>query len=336
VDAARERLLRLEMSAADVEQLEKAGRALETVTFRSPADGIIVEKAAVRGMHVVPGQMLYRVADLSTVWVETEVLQTDLPRIRLGTRADVSVPAYPERTFHGRVSYVYPTVNEQTRTARVRVVLANPAQMLKPNMFTTVVLHPPGTSVLVLPADAVVSTGTRQVVFVAEGEGRFTPRDVQVGRRGDSEVEVLSGIKEGEEVAGSATFFLDSESQLRSALRAYEPGRTVAPTPASALDVTLRTEPDPPRVGEDTLLVTVKDATGEPIVDADVSVVLFMPAMPTMNMPAMRHETRLVSAGAGVYRGTGVVMTPGRWDVTITISKSGKPVGAKQLALVAK
>jgi RND family efflux transporter MFP subunit len=336
VDAARERLLRLDMTAAEIEELQRTGRAMETLTFTSPAAGVIVEKAAIQGMRVTAGQALYRVADLSTVWIETEIVQTDLPRVRIGTRAVVSVQGYPEQSFRGRVSYVYPTVNEQTRTARVRVVLANHNQIFKPNMFTTVVLQPAGGSGLVLPADAVVNTGNRQVVFVAEGNGRFTPREVQVGRRGDNEVEVLSGLKEGDAVAAGATFFLDSESQLRSALRSYEAAEAIGPTSGASIDVTFRTEPDPPRVGEDTVIVTLKDANGQAIPDADVTVVLFMAAMPSMSMPAMRHEIRLLAVGGGVYRGTGQVMTPGRWDVTVTVSKSGKPLGVKQLALVAK
>lgn len=333
--AARERLLRLEISPAEIDQLVQTGRAAETITFRSPANGIIVEKTAVRGMRVTAGQMLYRLADLSTVWVEAEVYETDLPAVRVGARAVVSLQAYPDRTFAGRVAYIYPAVTPETRTVRVRLSLANPEGLLKPNMLATVTLQAPQSNGLLVPADAVVDTGTQQLVFVAEGDGRFSPREVRLGRRLEGKVEVLSGVKEGDAVAASATFFLDSESQLRGALQNY----AASPAPpgaasTAALNVTFRTEPEPPHTGDTTFVVTVKDAGGQPIADADASVVLFMPAMPSMNMPAMKSETKLVAASGGVYRGTGRIMTPGRWDVTVTVSRAGKPLGARQFAVV--
>ena len=338
VDAARERLLRLDMTAADLDELQKSGRAAETVTFRSPVTGIILEKTALRGMRVMAGQTLFKIADLSTVWVEAEVYETDLASVRTGARAAVAVQAYPDRSFNARVTYIYPSVTEQTRTVRVRLELPNPEGLLKPNMLATVTLQTPQSNALVIPADALVDTGTQQLVFVAEGDGRFTPRDVRIGRKTPGEVEVLSGLKAGDEVASSATFFLDSESQLRGALQNYEPS-AAAPsnqTAAPALDITFKTEPDPPRSGEDTFIATVKDASGQPVVDAAVHVLFFMAAMPTMNMPAQRSDTTLVSAGGGVYRGTGQVMTPGTWDVTVTVTRAGQPLGTRRFSVPAK
>ena len=339
VDAARERLLRLDMTAADIDELQKTGRAAETITFRSPVRGIILEKPAVRGMRVMAGQMLYRIADLSTLWVEAEVYETDLPMVRTGARASVSLQSYPNRPFAGRVTYIYPSVTEQTRTVRVRVVLPNPEGILKPNMRATVTLQTPQSNALVLPADALVDTGTQQLVFIAQGDGRFTPKDVRIGRRSSGEVEVLSGLNEGDEVAASATFFLDSESQLRGALQNYQsstptaqPGGPVAP----ALDIAFRTEPDPPRTGEDAFIVTVKDGNGQPLGDADVTVVLFLPAMPAMSMPASRVEAKLLPAGVGTYRGTGQVMTPGTWDVTVSVTKAGQQLASRRFSVIAK
>lgn len=336
VAAARERLLRLDVTPEDIERLQESGRVSETITFRSPVSGVIVEKAAVRGMRVMAGQMLYRVADLSTVWVEAEVYENDLAGIRVGIPASVSVQAYPDRSFAGPVAYIYPTVSEQTRTARLRIALANPRGLLKPNMLATVSLQLPRSNALVLPADALVDTGTEHVVFVAEGDGRFTPRHVRIGRRASGEVEVVSGLAEGEQVAASATFFLDSESQLRGALQNYQPaeaGRQAAATPG--LEVVFRTEPEQPKSGDVTAIVTVKDASGAPIADAVVGVVLFMAAMPSMNMPAMRAEAKLLPARDGTYRGTVQVRTPGRWDVTVTIGKAGQLLTTRQFALVA-
>jgi multidrug efflux pump subunit AcrA (membrane-fusion protein) len=335
--AARERLLRLEMTDAEIDEVARTGRAAETVAFRSPATGVIVEKAALRGMRVMAGQMLYRLADLSTVWVEAEVYETDLAMVRTGMRASVSFPSYPDRAFAGRISYIDPLVTPETRTVRVRIVLANSSGLLKPNMLATVMLQAPESHGLLVPADALVDTGTQQLVFIADGTGRFTPREVRVGRRSPGGVEVLSGVKEGDEVAASATFFLDSESQLRGALQNYEPTpATQAEATVLALDVTFRTEPDPAHTGENTFVVGLKDSNGQPIADAAVKVVLFMPPMPAMNMPAARSEATLVAAGGGLYRGTAEVMIPGRWTVTVNVARAGKPLGARQFAVVAK
>jgi hypothetical protein len=175
-------------------------------------------------------------------------------------------------------------------------------------------------------------------VFVALGEGRFEPRPVKVGRRTGEEIEITSGIKEGEQVATGAAFFLDSESQLRAAVQSYEAVPGAAPPAASAerLDIAFRSQPDPLRTGDNTLEVTVRDPKGQPIADAAVTVTFFMPAMPSMNMPAMRNQAKLPPAGGGVYRGSGQVMMAGRWDVTVEVSRGGERLGSRQFAVVAR
>ena len=200
--------------------------------------------------------------------------------------------------------------------------------------------RPPGLSV---PADAVLDSGSEQIVFVARGAGRFQPTPVRIGRRSADSVEVLSGVRDGEEVVASAAFLLDSESQLRASLRAFEP---IEPTPPGthtapaetmpALTITLRTTPSPPRTGDNQFEVAVHDAQGAAIADADVSIELFMPAMPSMSMPAMRHDVKLAPAGNGVYRGTGQLMTAGRWDATITVSRGGRRLGSLELPVIAR
>jgi RND family efflux transporter MFP subunit len=343
VAAARERLIRLEMTPEEIDALEKSGRAVDTITFRSPVSGVIVEKAALRGMRVMAGQMLYRVVDLSSVWVEAQVYENDLANVRTGAAATVTVQGYPEKTFTGRVTYIYPTVTEQTRTIRVRVALPNPGLLLKPNMLATVTIQAPQSHALVVPADAVVDTGTQQLVFIADGDGRFTPRTVRVGHRGAGNVEIVSGLEDGELVASGATFFVDSESQLRGALQNYLPPATAEAGSAahaghetSAVAITFGTEPNPATTGDVTLMVTVKDAAGTPVADANVSVVLFMPAMPSMNMPAMKTDARLLALGNGTYRGTAQIMTPGRWDVTVAVARGGQSLATRQFAVVAR
>jgi Cu(I)/Ag(I) efflux system membrane fusion protein len=269
--------------------------------------------------------------------VEAEVYEPDLPFVRVGSLATVTVQAFPDRPFTGRVSYIYPTVAEQTRTIRARVTLPNPEGRLKPNMLATVALQAPRSSAIVVPLDALVDTGTQQLVFIAQGDGRFMPADVRTGRRASGQVEVLGGLKEGDEIAASATFFLDSESQLHSALQNYSaPAASAAgDTAAPALDMTFTTEPEPARVGENTVRVTIAD-TGKATSDASVSVTFLMPAMPAMNMPAARAETTLVATGSGEYRGTVQLMTAGRWDVTVTATRAGRPLGARQFAAIAR
>jgi RND family efflux transporter MFP subunit len=336
--AARERLQRWDLSDADIQEIERSGRATDTVTFRSPATGTIVEKVAVEGMHVTAGQTLFRVADLSVVWVDADVPAHEMAAVRVGRPATVAVDAFPGEPLAGRATYVYPTVDETTRTAKVRFQFTNRGGRLKPGMFATIQLTGPVTDGLTVPTDAVLEAGRDQLVFVALGEGRFEPRPVKIGRRTREDIEITEGVKEGEQVAAGAAFFLDSESQLRAAVQSYQaPSAQAAPVAAGPqLSITLRPQPDPLSVGENLLEVTVRDANGTPITDVDVTVTFFMPAMPTMNMPAMRNQAKLPSAGGGIYRGAAQVLTGGRWDVTVDVRRGSQRLGSRQFAVVAR
>jgi RND family efflux transporter MFP subunit len=339
VEAARQRLALWDIPPDQIASIETTRQPLTTVTFPSPASGYVVEKQALQGMHVTPGQMLYKLADLSVVWVEAAVYERDLTSVRVGQRATVTLDAYHGESFDGRAIYVYPFVEEDTRTVKVRFRFANPRGRLKPGMFANVQLEAAGGIGLTVPSDAVLDSGTQQTVFVARGEGTFTPRAVKTGLRLGDRTEILSGVKEGEQIATRATFFLDSESQLRAGLQNYEASSgTGAATAVSgpALDITFRSQPDPPKTGETTFEVTVKDPVKGLITDAEVSVTLFMPAMPTMNMPAMRNETKLPHTGNGVYRGAGQLMIPGRWEATVTVTRDGQRLGSKQFPVVAR
>jgi RND family efflux transporter MFP subunit len=339
VASARQRLTLWSLPEDEIRALDETRRAPDVVTFRSPVTGFVIEKAALRGMHIAPGQTLYKVANLSTVWVEADVYEQEMADVRVGQRATVTLEAYPGESFEGRAIYIYPFVEENTRTVKVRFEFANPRGRLKPGMYANVEIRGTGATGLTVPANALIDSGTETVVFVAQGDGYYTPRRIKVGRNLGDRVEILDGLKEGEQVATSATFFLDSESQLRAGLDNYDTSKAAPPaTPvaASALDIAFRTTPDPPKTGESEFEVTVKGANGQPITDADVAVQLFMPAMPTMNMPAMRNETKLPHVGSGVYRGMGQVLMAGHWDVTVVVSKGGQQLGRKQLALAAR
>jgi RND family efflux transporter MFP subunit len=339
VESAKQRLGLWDLPADQFEKLEESRQAQTAIVFRSPVNGYVIEKNALKGQHVTPGQTLYKLADLSTVWVEADLYEGELPRVRIGAPATVTLDAYPGERFSGRVAFIYPFVGEQTRTVKVRFTLANRGARLKPGMYANVELPTSSGRSLVVPTNALLDSGQEQVVFVAQGDGYFEPRRVQVGQRLDDAVEIISGLKEGESVASGAAFFLDSESQLRSSLQAYETAPAAAAGSSASrerLSITFRSQPEPPRSGENQFEAVVKTPDGTPVTDAQVTVVFFMAAMPSMNMPAMRNEATLSHAGNGVYRGTGQVMMAGRWDVTVNVLRDGQRIGSQQVSVVAR
>ena len=219
------RLRNWDISDEQVHSLTQTGEAKRTLTFRSPASGIVMEKKAVQGMRFMPGDTLYQVADLSSVWVIADVYEQDIALVRTGARAAVRVAAYPERTFEGRITYVYPTLKPETRTVPVRLEIANPGLLLKPAMFAQVDLPASGSAkVLTVPVSAVIDSGTRQIVLVQRAEGRFEPREVRLGARTDRYVQVLQGVREGESVVVAANFLIDAESNLKAALKGLSAG----------------------------------------------------------------------------------------------------------------
>lgn len=222
---AESSLLRLrnwDISEEQIRALAKSGASKRTLTFRSPVSGVITEKKALQGMRFMPGDTLYQVADLSSVWVVADVFEQDIAQVRTGAVAKVRINAYPDKVFEGRVSYVYPTLNPETRTVPVRIELANPGQLLKPAMFAQVEVPVGGKGqVVTVPTSAVIDSGTRQIVLIARGEGRFEPREVKLGARSDTHLEVLSGVKAGEEVVVAANFLIDAESNLKAAVGGF-------------------------------------------------------------------------------------------------------------------
>jgi len=225
VAAARQRLRLWDIADGDVQRLEKTGEVRRSLTLWAPATGYIMEKEAVEGMRVMPEMTLFRLADLSRVWVEAEIYESDASLVSVGQNASLSLEARPGRLLRGRVSYVYPTVEEMTRTLKARLEFANPSLDLKPGMYANVEIEAPvGGDQLVIPEQAVVDTGTRKVVFVKEGEGRFAPREVTLGPRAAGYYPVLSGLGEGEQVVSSPNFLMDSESRFQAAAQAMKAG----------------------------------------------------------------------------------------------------------------
>jgi Cu(I)/Ag(I) efflux system membrane fusion protein len=245
VSSARRRLAYWDIPERDIAAIERSGEVQRTLTLRSSATGFVLEKNVVAGQRIMAGEPLYRVVDLSRVWVEGEVFEQDLAAVQVGLMVHASFEALPGDHRMGRISYVYPTVNPDTRTVRVRVVLPNGDIRLKPGMYATLrIAGTPRPSVLTIPRDAVLSTGERSIVFVKKGSGHLAPREVALGLTNDERVEILRGLNVGDTVVASATFLVDAESNLGKALGGMGnmPGMDMSEVPKP-----LPMQPTPPK-----------------------------------------------------------------------------------------
>ena len=218
VDAARRKLELWDVPRGEIDRIVATRTPSRTLTFVSPVSGVVTAKNVVQGASVVAGDAPYEITDLGEVWVMADAYEGDLGRVRVGMPAILTVQTYPGRTFRGKVSFIDPILDPASRTAKVHMHFPNPGGVLKPEMYGDVVLEGREREGLRIPADAVVRAGTRDVVFVALGEGKFAPREVQLGTKSDSDVEVLKGLAAGEQVVTRANFLIDSESQLRASL----------------------------------------------------------------------------------------------------------------------
>jgi Cu(I)/Ag(I) efflux system membrane fusion protein len=217
LDAARRRLAYWDVPADEVARLEESGEVARTLTLVSPVNGVVLEKDVVEGQRVMPGMRLYRIADLGQVWVEGELFEQDLAFVREGSQAHIEVAAYPGEHRMGRVAFVYPTVDPASRTNRVRVVVPNADGRLKPGMFATLYFDADaGDGEIVVPTEAVIVTGERNLVFVRDSSGVLVPHAVVLGARSDHRVQVLAGLTEGDVIVASANFLVDAESRLAS------------------------------------------------------------------------------------------------------------------------
>jgi Cu(I)/Ag(I) efflux system membrane fusion protein len=223
LEGAMQRLRNLGVPESRVREVREKGVIPRTIDWPSPATGEVIVKRVINGQRVMPGDELYRIADHSHVWIIADVAESDLSAIKVGTRAKVAVRAYMAQPIEGDVTFIYPVLRAETRTARVRIEVPNPDGRLKIDMYSDVVFQAGAEEgpVIAVPVSAVIDSGTRQVVLVVKGEGRFEPRPVKLGRRGEGYVEVMEGVSKGEEVVTSATFLIDAESNLKAALQAF-------------------------------------------------------------------------------------------------------------------
>lgn len=223
LEGAKQRLRNLGVPESRIREVRETGANSRTIDWPAPVTGTVIAKRIINGQRVLAGEELYRIADLSRVWVIADVAESDLANIKVGTPAVVTVRAYPTQPIEGEVTFIYPEVRPETRTVRVRIEVPNPEERLKTDMYADVVFQVRASQspVVAIPTSAVIDSGTRQVVLIAKGEGRFEPRPVKLGRHGDGYIEILDGVTAGEEVVTTATFLIDLESNLQTALKAF-------------------------------------------------------------------------------------------------------------------
>jgi Cu(I)/Ag(I) efflux system membrane fusion protein/cobalt-zinc-cadmium efflux system membrane fusion protein len=342
LSSAMERLKQWQIPEREIAELEQTGKIKHELEVDAPVSGYIIERNALPNMYVQPGTKLYSLADLSTVWVYAQVFQNDLGRVSVGNPADITVDSYPGRVFRGRVSFIWPQLDQTTRTAKVRLEIRNPDLALSIGMFVNILLDVPLGRQLVIPASGVFQTGTRQIAFVDMGEGRFEPRDIEAGTHAGNDVVVSKGLKAGERIVTSANFLIDSESQLQAALGSFAPpppGVSAAAAPNAQkgqASVEYSSTPATPHQGDNTFRVKLTGADGSLITGAQVTVTFFMPAMPAMGMAAMRNVAPLTDKGAGIYEGPGQIQMGGTWQVTVLATKNGQTIAQKQTSVTAE
>lgn len=357
VEAARDRLHLWTVSDQQLDELARRGKAKTSIPIYSPFSGYVTEKKVFRGMFVEPEMRLYTIADLSTVWVNAEIYEFEVPFVKIDQQAAITFSSYPGQPFYGRVSYIYPYLNEQARTVKVRLELPNPGLRLKPEMYGDVLLKINRGNQVAVPEQAVLDSGTRKHVFLVRGEGLFEPREVKVGPKIGSFYEVQEGVEAGDRVVTSGNFLIDSESKLMAAMdmmgslgmggikmeqaqmgkmdmggMKMDGTQTKETTSAAKQEkkvdgytISLSTDPAPPRIGENRILVQVSNLLPKEASSTTVSVTYTMP-MPGM-MPATVRMKQ--STTPGDYEATVNLGMAGQWDLTVNVQPTGrKPLRA--------
>ena len=307
-ESSLQRLKNWDISEEQVKALAQSGTTRRTLSFRAPVAGIVTEKKAVQGMRFMPGDALYQIADLSSIWVQADVFEQDIAAVSLGQKARIRINAYPGEVFEGRIAYVYPTLKADTRTVPVRIELANPKGRLKPAMFAEVEIPVAGaTQVVTVPNSAVIDSGNKQVVIVQLAEGRFEPRPVQLGQRGNDFVQVLDGIRDGEMVVTSANFLIDAESNLKAALGGMQKAEAAAGKPVAvghkAVGVLNSIDP-----ATGTVSITHEPVASLKWPAMKMDFVLANPSLVSGLKPGAGVEFEFVERGAGEWVVTSVVV----------------------------
>ena len=346
LESAHRRLSLWDISEEQISDLEKTGKPKRNLTLYSPIGGFVLKKDALQGMRVMPDKELYTIADLSTVWVNADIYEYELAYIRVGQKATINLAYYPARDFVGKVSWISPVLDEKTRTAKVRLEFANRDFILKPEMYANAEIEINAGRKLAVPDEAVLDSGLRKVVFLDKGEGRFEPAEVKIGNKFDGYYEVLAGLSPGERILASAGFLLDSESRLKEAMGAMagmaghgdmkgtETQAAVKAGPQEKkvqdLTLTLLTQPDKPKAGENVIRLKITEKAGQLVKDAQVSFVF------NMTMPGMvptKGEGRL--SKDGFYETKTMLAMAGQWEVTVIVRRPGQKEIQEKFTVVA-
>ena len=321
--SALQRLRNWDISDEELQRLQKEGAVRRTITLRSPVSGVVLEKPALKGMRFMPGEALYQISNLSSLWLLADIFEQDLALIRPGQAAKITVNAYPGKAFSGKVAFIYPTFTPETRTAKARIELSNPGGALMPAMYASVELLAGASKgkAVAVPDSAVLDSGTRQIVLVQRGEGRFEPRPVKLGARADGYIEVLEGVQAGDMVVVSANFLIDSESNLRAALGAFGAGGAHGGKPAAAQAASVAS--DESHKGRGTVRA-INLQTGSVSIEHGPIASLKWPAM-TMDFP-VKNKTLL----KGVKPGQSVEFElaperPGEFAITRIVPAGAQP-----------
>lgn len=341
--AAEERLRQWSIPETEIAKLEQTGKPTSDMTIYSPASGYIIERNALPNMFADLSTRLYTIADLSRVWVNAQVFQDDIGRVKPGDEAGVTIDAYPGQVFSGKIESILPQVDTATRTVKVRLEVTNPGLKLKPGMFVNVDLKQRLGRKLVVPASAIFQSGLRQIAFLDHGNGNLEPREICVGARVGDLYIVDRGLAPHEHIVTSANFLIDSESQLQAAAGAppeaspNDIASTGTATPGDKLKIDFSTTPNPPHKGAgNQLRVKISNPDGTPLSGADVLVRFTMPAMPEMDMAAIDAPAQLTERSAGVYEGAIALQCGGGFQVIVRVKQKGRLLATKQLRVHAE
>jgi Cu(I)/Ag(I) efflux system membrane fusion protein len=366
VASARNRLLLWSLTEEQIAELEQREKPQVETMIYSPIDGVVTKKMVLQGMYVTQEMNLYEIADLSTVWVSADIYEFEVPLVKEGQVATVTLASYPGEEFRGRVIYIYPYLNTETRTVKVRMEFSNPQGRLKPGMYGNAEIKAKDEKKLAIPQEAVLDSGTRKLVFVDKGQGMYEPREVKLGNKTGQLYPVLEGLTAGETVVTSATFLIDSESKLMAAanmmgmvgmggirmeqaqmgemkmgdmkgmegMEMDQPasgGSTPREQVINGLTVILNTQPEPPQKGENVIRLMVRSKEGA-VTDAKVMLAYIMA------MPGMEAETvEAKHAKEGTYEATVDFGMKGAWNVDVTIVHGkAKPVKTRFTVKVEK
>jgi Cu(I)/Ag(I) efflux system membrane fusion protein len=346
LESAHRRLTLWDISEEQIKDLQKSGKTKTTLTFFSPISGFVLKKDAVQGMKVMPDKELYTITDLSTIWVNADIYEYELGAVRIGQKATINLSYFPGRSFSGKVAWISPVLDEKTRTAKIRLEFPNREFILKPEMYANVEIEIDAGRKLAVPDEAVLDSGLRKVVFLDKGEGRFEPAEVKIGNKFDGYYEVLAGLSPGERILSSASFLLDSESRLKEAMGAMagmaghdmKGTETKAPPKAGPqekkvqdLTLTLVTQPEKLKAGENVIRLKIADKSGAVVKDAQV---FFVASMTMPGMVPSKGDGKL--SKDGFYETKTMLAMAGEWEITVTVRQAGQKDIQEKFRLIAQ